>query len=103
MGLDMGALSCARPLSAATTCTSRFLRSKACYSVHNFQISGLICVSRQPRHRKVVTFLGNSRDPNGEEKVSPFMGDDGVIQDMDGYLNHLSLEYDSVWDTKPSW
>uniref|UniRef100_J3LRX0 DUF6737 domain-containing protein n=2 Tax=Oryza brachyantha TaxID=4533 RepID=J3LRX0_ORYBR len=22
---------------------------------------------------------------------------------MDGYLNYLSLEYDSVWDTKPSW
>ncbi|KAF5767205.1 hypothetical protein HanRHA438_Chr14g0631621 [Helianthus annuus] len=21
---------------------------------------------------------------------------------MDGYLNYLSLEYDSVWDTKPS-
>uniref|UniRef100_A0A453H5I4 Uncharacterized protein n=1 Tax=Aegilops tauschii subsp. strangulata TaxID=200361 RepID=A0A453H5I4_AEGTS len=22
---------------------------------------------------------------------------------MDGYLNYLSLEYDSVWDTKPAW
>ncbi|CAA6667301.1 unnamed protein product [Spirodela intermedia] len=22
---------------------------------------------------------------------------------MDGYLNYLSLEYDSIWDTKPSW
>ncbi|GLJ40954.1 hypothetical protein SUGI_0847560 [Cryptomeria japonica] len=22
---------------------------------------------------------------------------------MDGYLNALSLEYDSVWDTKPAW
>ncbi|KAL5217678.1 hypothetical protein ABZP36_018362 [Zizania latifolia] len=32
-----------------------------------------------------------------------FFGDDGVVEDMDGYLNYLSLEYDSVWDTKPSW
>ncbi|OIW05010.1 hypothetical protein TanjilG_06422 [Lupinus angustifolius] len=22
---------------------------------------------------------------------------------MEGYLQNLSLEYDSVWDTKPSW
>ena len=22
---------------------------------------------------------------------------------MEGYLGNLSLEYDSVWDTKPSW
>ncbi|KAE8675200.1 Transducin/WD40 repeat-like superfamily protein [Hibiscus syriacus] len=22
---------------------------------------------------------------------------------MDGYLDNLSLEYESVWDTKPSW
>ncbi|PSR86080.1 DEAD-box ATP-dependent RNA helicase [Actinidia chinensis var. chinensis] len=31
------------------------------------------------------------------------MDDNGVIEDMDGYMNYLSLEYDSVWDTKPSW
>lgn len=28
--------------------------------------------------------------------------EDGVGEDMDGYMNYLSLEYDSVWDTKPS-
>ncbi|WCJ21545.1 hypothetical protein M5689_003689 [Euphorbia peplus] len=32
-----------------------------------------------------------------------FLDENGVIDDMDTYLNHLSLEYDSVWDTKPSW
>ncbi|KZV25441.1 hypothetical protein F511_17219 [Dorcoceras hygrometricum] len=32
-----------------------------------------------------------------------FFDENGVVQDMDGYLNYLSLEYDSVWDTKPSW
>ncbi|KAK6940802.1 Protein of unknown function DUF6737, partial [Dillenia turbinata] len=40
--------------------------------------------------------------PN-EQKESMFLDEDGVVKDMDGYLNSLSLEYDSVWDTKPSW
>ena len=34
---------------------------------------------------------------------SLFFDENGVVDDMDGYLNHLSLEYDSVWDTKPAW
>ncbi|XAR61196.1 hypothetical protein NMG60_11034829, partial [Bertholletia excelsa] len=41
----------------------------------------------------------NSNDP----KESAFMDENGVVADMDGYLNYLSLEYESVWDTKPSW
>lgn len=41
----------------------------------------------------------NSSDPN----ESVFLNKNGVVDDMDGYLNYLSLEYDSVWDTKPSW
>ncbi|KAF5731536.1 hypothetical protein HS088_TW18G00215 [Tripterygium wilfordii] len=48
---------------------------------------------------RTVVFAGNPRDP----KESQFFNEDGVVEDMDGYLNHLSLEYDSVWDTKPSW
>ncbi|XP_073105464.1 uncharacterized protein [Elaeis guineensis] len=41
---------------------------------------------------------------NGEEsEESLFLDEDGVVDDIDGYLNYLSLEYDSVWDTKPSW
>ncbi|WOL18626.1 hypothetical protein Cni_G27423 [Canna indica] len=41
---------------------------------------------------------------NGEKAdESRFFDEDGVVEDMDGYLNYLSLEYDSVWDTKPSW
>lgn len=31
------------------------------------------------------------------------MDENGVVGDMEGYLNSLSLEYDSVWDTKPYW
>ncbi|XP_074574712.1 uncharacterized protein LOC141831197 [Curcuma longa] len=41
---------------------------------------------------------------NGDKSdESQFFNEDGVVEDMDGYLNYLSLEYDSVWDTKPSW
>ncbi|KAK3018361.1 hypothetical protein RJ639_004773 [Escallonia herrerae] len=47
-------------------------------------------------HRSVVVRGSNSIDPK-------FLDEDGVVDDMDGYLNQLSLEYDSVWDTKPSW
>ncbi|KAI9181866.1 hypothetical protein LWI28_019446 [Acer negundo] len=48
---------------------------------------------------KTVVFGGNSSDP----KESMFRDENGAIDDMDGYINYLSLEYDSVWDTKPSW
>lgn len=41
----------------------------------------------------------NSNDP----KESAYFDENGVVKDMDNYLNYLSLEYDSVWDTKPSW
>ncbi|KAJ7977378.1 Spindle pole body-associated protein [Quillaja saponaria] len=46
-----------------------------------------------------IAFSINSNDP----KDSKFLDENGAIDDMDGYLNQLSLEYDSVWDTKPSW
>lgn len=48
---------------------------------------------------KNVVFGSNSIDP----KESEFLDENGVVDDMDGYMNYLSLEYDSVWDTKPSW
>ncbi|XP_058073737.1 uncharacterized protein LOC131222613 [Magnolia sinica] len=41
--------------------------------------------------------------PNDSNNESIFLDEDGIVDDMDGYLNYLSLEYDSVWDTKPSW
>ncbi|KAK7285333.1 hypothetical protein RJT34_20101 [Clitoria ternatea] len=40
---------------------------------------------------------------NPKSKDSSFFDENGVVNDMEDYLNHLSLEYDSVWDTKPSW
>ncbi|RZC48875.1 hypothetical protein C5167_017303 [Papaver somniferum] len=40
---------------------------------------------------------------HSNQNDSQFVDENGVIEDMDGYMNHLSLEYDSVWDTKPAW
>uniref|UniRef100_A0A1J3FXK0 DUF6737 domain-containing protein n=1 Tax=Noccaea caerulescens TaxID=107243 RepID=A0A1J3FXK0_NOCCA len=43
------------------------------------------------------------RGLGGNRKDSRFVDENGTIDDMEGYLDNLSLEYDSVWDTKPSW
>ncbi|KAF8064714.1 hypothetical protein N665_1172s0011 [Sinapis alba] len=48
---------------------------------------------------KVGGLGGNRRGQND----SRFVDENGGVDDMEGYLDHLSLEYDSVWDTKPSW
>ncbi|XP_054803009.1 uncharacterized protein LOC129306423 [Prosopis cineraria] len=48
---------------------------------------------------KTLAFRLNSNDP----KESLFFDENGAVEDMEGYLDQLSLEYDSVWDTKPSW
>ncbi|XP_061367002.1 uncharacterized protein LOC133310125 [Gastrolobium bilobum] len=48
---------------------------------------------------KTIVFGVNPSDSNDPL----FFDENGVVDDMEGYLNHLSLEYDSVWDTKPSW
>jgi hypothetical protein len=42
-------------------------------------------------------------EKGGKSGGAEFFREDGVVDDMDGYLNYLSLEYDSVWDTKPAW
>lgn len=46
---------------------------------------------------------GQSKEEEYKSSSSRFLDEEGVVEDMDGYLNYLSLEYDSVWDTKPSW
>ncbi|CAE6139746.1 unnamed protein product [Arabidopsis arenosa] len=48
---------------------------------------------------KIRSLGGNRREP----KDSRFSDENGVVDDMEGFLDNLSLEYDSVWDTKPSW
>jgi hypothetical protein len=44
-------------------------------------------------------------NPSDSRPDNPLFLDENnaVVDDMDGYLNNLSLEYESVWDTKPSW
>ncbi|NP_001337901.1 hypothetical protein Zm00014a_003139 [Zea mays] len=46
---------------------------------------------------------GGGKGESGKNGAAAFFDEDGVVDDMDGYLNYLSLEYDSVWDTKPAW
>ncbi|KAL3626086.1 hypothetical protein CASFOL_029635 [Castilleja foliolosa] len=48
------------------------------------------------RRSKFSDGVNTDQDPS-------FFNENGAVEDMDSYLNHLSLEYDSVWDTKPSW
>ena len=55
------------------------------------------------RRRAGVARGGGGKGDGGASGGAEFFGEDGVVEDMDGYLNYLSLEYDSVWDTKPSW
>ncbi|KAJ9542998.1 hypothetical protein OSB04_022705 [Centaurea solstitialis] len=63
------------------------------------------------RNKTLRLHSSSNSSSNGQPKEesksksssSRFLNDDGVVEDMDGYLKYLSLEYDSVWDTKPSW
>ncbi|KAL6527653.1 hypothetical protein OROMI_029464 [Orobanche minor] len=51
------------------------------------------------------TILRRNDFSDGVDPVheSTHIDENGAVQDMNGYLDYLSLEYDSVWDTKPSW
>ncbi|XBI03139.1 hypothetical protein VPH35_131591 [Triticum aestivum] len=42
-------------------------------------------------------------EKGGKIGEAEFFRKDGVVGDMDGYLNYLSLEYDFVSDTNPTW
>ncbi|VVB07045.1 unnamed protein product [Arabis nemorensis] len=52
---------------------------------------------------RICTKIGGLGGNRREQKDSRFVDENGVVDDMEGYLDHLSLEYDSVWDTKPYW
>lgn len=73
-----------------------------------------ITCSLQPHHRickthllnstKICSFITNHGGVKGLRFSSNSSKDDnGTVDDMESYLNNLSLEYDSVWDTKPAW
>lgn len=95
-------LSSSVPLPLLSPVHRRFARTQ--FSDFNFSSkrpSITFISSHNFGKRSRTSTLGgiNSNDP----KESAFFDENGVVEDMDSYLNHLSLEYDSVWDTKPSW
>uniref|UniRef100_A0ACD5XAV0 Uncharacterized protein n=1 Tax=Avena sativa TaxID=4498 RepID=A0ACD5XAV0_AVESA len=55
------------------------------------------------RHRRLAGVARVGGEKGRKNGGAEFLREDGVVDDMDGYLNYLSLEYDSVWDTKPAW
>ncbi|KAF6144866.1 hypothetical protein GIB67_001877 [Kingdonia uniflora] len=52
--------------------------------------------SSESKNESVPEYLMNEEEEEEEEE------EEGVVDSMDGYFNQLSLEYDSIWDTKPS-
>ncbi|XP_062020496.1 uncharacterized protein LOC133736904 [Rosa rugosa] len=73
-------------------------KTHLCNSIFLPHVSVTYPQQRRFRSKNVV-FGSKSVEP----KESQFFDEDGAVDDMDGYMNYLSLEYDSVWDTKPSW
>lgn len=94
----MGALS----LLLATSLPSYHFPSSTQTLLSNFAASSQL-LSFTPKctkfRTKTLVFGKQSRIDND----SQFLDENGVVDDMDGYLNYHSFEYDSVWDTKPSW
>lgn len=63
------------------------------FSLHSSRRRGSLCASR-----------GLPSTPFSSPSPPPNLDDDGAtVQDMELFLNNLSLEYESVWDTKPAW
>ncbi|CAH9112385.1 unnamed protein product [Cuscuta europaea] len=60
-------------------------------------------VNESRRKPSPYEFKAVCRSKGNSRKEEAFLDQNGVVQDMDAYLDSLSLEYDSVWDTKPSW
>ncbi|KAF7804747.1 uncharacterized protein G2W53_043858 [Senna tora] len=83
----------ALPVLALCQCHQPPTRTHFSYPILHPPLCSTLNSTKPPR--KTLVFGLNSNDP----KQSLF-DDNG---DMEGYLNQLSLEYDSVWDTKPSW
>ncbi|KAL3827953.1 hypothetical protein ACJIZ3_016755 [Penstemon smallii] len=95
----------------ALQCFSHFPISLNLSSSSSSQIKPYILYSSVPSLSKHLYKSRNQTAPrksNFRDGVDPiqesiFLDENGVVEDMDGYLNYLSLEYESVWDTKPSW
>ncbi|KAJ7538939.1 hypothetical protein O6H91_11G069400 [Diphasiastrum complanatum] len=84
--------------NSITACSSSSSRSLIPDNRARFLLipDGLCRSYRQCSQRRAARFRNTSEASDG-------LKDDGVIEDMEKYLNDLSLEYESVWDTKPAW
>ncbi|KAF8733798.1 hypothetical protein HU200_014645 [Digitaria exilis] len=71
----------------------------------SFSVATRLQLGGRSRGRTGVVRVGGGGKGEGAKDggAAAFFGEDGVVEDMDGYLDYLSLEYDSVWDTKPAW
>ncbi|KAL8138977.1 hypothetical protein V2J09_004978 [Rumex salicifolius] len=85
------------PLCSVSTLLS--LPSSSKYCIPNPSVSPNFS-SIQLVHFPVVsrrkTCSATGKGNNADESASSFLDENGVVEDMDGYLNHLSLEYESV-------
>ncbi|XP_066386303.1 uncharacterized protein [Miscanthus floridulus] len=91
---------CGARATAAAAAPSPFFSCAATAAATRLQLCG-----RSQRRAGVARVGGGGGDKGegGKSGAAAFFDEDGVVDDMDGYLNYLSLEYDSVWDTKPAW
>ncbi|GMJ09112.1 hypothetical protein HRI_004580400 [Hibiscus trionum] len=97
----MGSLSSLFPLSPSAS-ASALPKPLNNFAPKTHFYDPIFFASSTPKLRsKAVALAGNPTDPKQKEFL--FLDENGVVEDMDGYLNNLSLEYESVWDTKPSW
>jgi hypothetical protein len=67
---------------------------------------GVSCDDRRRRRRREEEVgLRRRLRATGEGKSEVEDGDglSSSVKDMERYLDELSIEYDSVWDTKPAW
>ncbi|XP_050235591.1 uncharacterized protein LOC126685704 [Mercurialis annua] len=94
----MGTLSLLFPISLSASLGPNIYSSSKT-NLRSWPLTSLNAHNRAKIRGKYVVFGGKSSGQN----ESQFLDENGVVEDMDGYLNYLSLEYDSVWDTKPSW
>lgn len=101
-------LSCCLPSTSSSNsslrfnlhCAPRMASVALCLSPLSSSTGEASTVFRFRRQTRVRAG-GTSKNEAADESV--FMDENGVVDDMDGYLNYLSPEYESVWDTKPSW
>eukprot|EP00250_Pteridium_aquilinum_P001774 c1198_g1_i1 orf=331-867(-) len=85
------------------------LSQKACRGIVSISIASSfpLCSSSSSSsssRRSLCASRGLPRPPFSSPSPPPNLDNEGTtVQDMESFLNNLSLEYESVWDTKPAW